>query len=884
MSESDSLLQKSSQQALLPQDSFVKEAQAYIQSRFPLLQRLLLSNKPDVEPTRLPPVVGLVAAILSSTDRPCCMVFPDHRDVALAVSTLHAVSCLARDAPDILRAYASVSFEVRPGEEPVRVLVHPSGLVYEYGGFFCPEFFRLKVLGRNEARSLPVKEVARLERTLKRSPKGRLNSDLGQPQPTVLGTLVGIRGIVNRNFLRNYVAVLGTKKQLKDCLQAWQIAVEGHDLSGALGDEIPYGELDEEGGLSFFDKYIVSGEPLVAIASSPSDLAAFCAKRPQSSVAIIVDDIERLARNLQAYDTIAYQQRVVILADDSQHEAVRILRERGCTVWQLSPEDVLMGSGPCAAAGPLNVLLTKAATKRNLDVAPFVCACDALDKAGADLIDASRAHSADNDNATVRALFNMLFGTLMLCAEHLGSERDSFLDKVGKRLKEARLLVERARIWISPDTVSRIDTAITRLDCAAKELSAAPITPKGQALLDCLSHYGTSSPAAAVVTRSEAQRDAVQTWLAGQGRIVPVDRVNEVPCDSKFEQLVVVSWLGARRFDRLLRLYATSRLKVLAYSFEQGWLGNYKRWFDQAASAGLSVRRKSILIGMQQGDDSADEPSSQSLVSTGPSNLPEERFHGQRKTVYGGVASTSSGLDETIEAHYVDFTGPTFAYITEGHELPVVNDCVSGELGAAGNVPFRPISELKVRDFVLFRRTGDSDIIRFMVEDEIGRENYEKLRTTATRWKCALKLLGSDPQEVWEKLRQYNFVRQIQTVRSWLHNKEIIAPKNFEDIRIIAQASGDQDLLDNLEVIKQAISEINGHHVKAGRRLTAELLRELPKRLDVVASRETEVDLGFGKVWIVRVEEIDMGLTPVNYTVVNRLLWDAECVVERITG
>ena|GEM_PF-2691341 len=884
MSVREFSLPESLQQPVAPQASFLEEAKAAIESRLPLLKRLLLSNRADVAPVRLPAITGLVAAILDSTDRPCCLVVPDHQGMALAVSALVSVSRLERAVPEILRAYASVSFQARPGEQPARVLVHPSGLVYEYAGFFSPEHFRLKVVDRNEWRSLPVHQVARLERTLKKRPKGYGNSDLGRPQPTVLGTLVGIPGTVNRNFLRNYVAVLSTKKHLKDCLQAWTIAMEGHTLAGTLGEEIPCGELDEDGGLSFFDKYIASGEPPVAVASSPDDLAAFCAARTPLSVAVIVDDVERLARNLQAYDTIADRQRVVILADDSQHEAVGVLRERGCTVWHLSPEEVLMGSGPGAAAGPLNVLLTKASNMRDLVVAPSACACDVLDEAAADLAGAARAIPADNDNATVRDLFLTLFGTLMLCAEHLGSEGDSFLGEIRKRLIDAKSLLKRAEIWIAPEIVSEIDSVITRLGCAAKELSVNPITPKGQVLLDCLGPPGTSPLPAAVVTRSEARRDAVQKWLAGQGRRIPVYRVNEVPGDSQFERLVVVSWPSARRFDRLLRLYATQRLQVLAYSFERMWLRDYKKRYDQAAPAGLSTRKKSILLGLHQGVDGADEPLPPPPPPTGPFDLPEERFLTRRKTVAAGIAAAGNGPEKPIEAHYVDFAGPTFAYLTEGHELPVVNDYVAGEHGTAGKVPFRPIEELKVGDFVLFRGTGDSDIIRFMVEDEIGADAYQKLRATATRWKSALQKIGSDPQEAWEKLRQLGFSRHLQTVRAWLCNRHMIAPKNPEDIRTIARASGDQDLLDVLPKIEQAISEINGHHIKAGKRLTSELLKELPKRLDVIASGETEVDLGFGKVWIVRIEEIDGGLTPVNYTIVNRLLWDAEYVVQGVAG
>jgi hypothetical protein len=869
-----------------PRASFLEEAQVAIESRLPLLKRLMLSDQAGVAPARLPPITGLVATILDCTDRPCCLVVPDHHGVALAVGTLVAVSQLQRAVPEILRAYANISFQAGPEKEAARVLVHPSGLVYEYSGFFCPEQFKLKVVGRNEWRSLPVHEVARLERTSRKMPKGYGNSDLGRPQPTVLGTLIGIPGTVNRNFLRNYVAVLGSKKLLRDQLQSWIIALaDAAGLSGALGTEIPFGEVDEDGALSFFDTYIASGEPPVAVASSPDHLAAFCAARPQFTAAVIVDDIERLARSLQSYDRIADRQRVVVLADDSQHEAVDILRERGCIVWHLSPEEVLVGAADKPDAGLLKSLLAKASNMRDLVVASSPCGDALLDEAAAELSGAARAIPADNDNSSVRDLFLTLFGTLMLCAEYLGSAGDTFLGDIKNRLNQAEALLRRAGMWIAPGLSAELRAVITKLNRAATELSEDTVSPKGQVLLDSLVRGSTSGLPTAVVTRSEARRGAVQKWLADQGHQIPVYRVTEVPTDRQFEQLFVVSWPSARRFDRLLRLYTTQKLQVLAYSFERMWLKDYSNRYARVARTELTTKRKASLLGLPQAADMPEDSQPAAPVADGRGlfDIPEERFLIRRKSVAATTVSGTGAPEELMDAYYVDFAGPTFAYITESHDLPVVNDYVTDGKSAVAKVPFRSIEDLKVGDFILFRGTGDSDIIRFMVEDEIGVEAYRKLRTLATRWKVSLRRIGSDPAAVWEKLRQFAFSRHPQTVRSWLVDQQKIAPKNISDIRTIALASDDQELLNMLPSVEIAISEINGHHIRAGKRLTSELLKELPKRLDVLAAGETEIDLGFGKVWIVRVEEIDEATSQVNYTLVNRLLWDSNYTLHEIS-
>jgi len=176
-------------------------------AKLPLLGILQFSDRPDSPATYLPNFIGLIAAILESAERPCCIVLPDFKGVSIAVSALVAISRLREDFPTILREHADASFRERVDH----VIVHPCGLIYRYDGFFNEKLFRLKVLDRNESRSLPVTEIARLEKTTRKRPKGYLTSDLDQAQVTILGSLLGIKASVNRNLLRNRVLLLALK-------------------------------------------------------------------------------------------------------------------------------------------------------------------------------------------------------------------------------------------------------------------------------------------------------------------------------------------------------------------------------------------------------------------------------------------------------------------------------------------------------------------------------------------------------------------------------------------------------------------------------------------------------------------------------------------------
>ena len=69
--------------------------------------------------------------------------------------------------------------------------------------------------------------------------------------------------------------------------------------------------------------------------------------------------------------------------------------------------------------------------------------------------------------------------------------------------------------------------------------------------------------------------------------------------------------------------------------------------------------------------------------------------------------------------------------------------------------------------------------------------------------------------------------------------------------------------------------EITSLHIRAGHRLTELLLKDLPKKISMLGQGETQVDLGVGKVWVVRIEEIDRTSSAQRRSQVDRLLWDS---------
>jgi hypothetical protein len=273
----------------------------------------------------------------------------------------------------------------------------------------------------------------------------------------------------------------------------------------------------------------------------------------------------------------------------------------------------------------------------------------------------------------------------------------------------------------------------------------------------------------------------------------------------------------------------------------------------------------------EDGDEAESKGLKDDLVKF---DLPAERFLTRRKFGLADERAAEGEQDEFVDACYVDFAGPTFTHLTDGHELPVLNAFISGEQANPGKVPLRSVKDLKEGDYVMFRESGDSDIIRFLAEDEIGKEKYQQLRLIAGRWRTTLQKLGKDPREVLESLRSFGFSRHLQTLRAWLADENTICPQDITDVRIIAGAARDKALFASLPELESARDEIMSLHIRAGYRLTELLLKELPKKIGLLSQAETELDLGVGKVWVVHIEEVDRSPSTQRRSQVNRLLWD----------
>lgn len=867
----------------------MKELIDHLEERYPLLASLHIAGKYQSSRESLPGFLGLLLAAAESPDRrSCCFVFPDSSRIACTAATLFALSKLTHEFDDLVREYAQRKFEV--GQ---RVLVRPTGHVYEYAGVWnrqdgYPERFKLKVLGKREARSFWVSEILRLEPTARKTPKGQSNTQLGHPGQSELDALLGIASGGNKSLFKNQIVYLTSRTKFETfsettALQRAQNGVEsGESKSGWLHETLPWGSVNEDGGLISSNQYQIEGEPLLAVTHSVENVAEASALADPFSRVIFADSPDRLTRNLQAFDEITDSQKLIVVTDHENDENLSVLEDRGCRTWRVSPEEIHLGRNAThhTKAVLFNRTFNAADNYQNLKLDSQVCRNEQLERAADSLQQASRyVDLLEGDEETKKCLtglFHLLFSFSDRCAPPEVQEANEFLD----RLNTLERHVERRAIWVPAEVTGHLRNACLELrEIVATDMADSWIgQAKGEALLESLKESQAPGQKAIIVTRYPDNVEATRRWLRRKGTDIPVVWYRHFPETETYDIIIVISWLNAERFGKLVRRYAAPHVRLLSYPFEQRWLRQFDSRFSQNNASGQPDKaERSKLLGLPEDllpsrlghAPVQPQPGVQGSDPVSIFDL-ENRIMRRRK----GSPPAAGASHDTSPARYVGFVGDAYAYLTENYEVPMVTDMIREDALSSSSMPVLTVNRLQTGDLLLFRAGSDRNVVRLFAEEMMGLDLYAEQRVLATSWRRALLSLGGSAREVHRHLRSYGLRRTEVTVRSWLRNASIIGPMDKGDLEIIARAVGQERLPGQSAEIREAIENIWDIHRRAGYRIRSWLLAELAEKRDLIAYGEASVDLDFGRFWVVEVEETGRELEQYPVGQINRLLWE----------
>lgn len=827
-----------------------------------------------VLPERIPWFFGFIlAAAVKPSPGACCFVLEKTQGTTAVAALLAALVRLQHDFPSQVKHYAEVALQ-----RGQRVKVRPSNFVYEYEGLWedLPGFFKLKLIGENSWRSFPLTDILRLEPTDRIKPKGVGSSDLGTFEPSPLDHLLDLTTCGNNSIVCNTVLVNMTQARFARVLDSIALTPKHTKQHSQLSHFLPWGSIGHDGILKPNDPYQVTGEPLIATTNVLEDLALATSLSEIASKVVFIDGARRLARDLQAFDDITDRQRTVVLASPDENEELNLLNNRGCPIWHMSADEVLIGEAYTngrARQSLVGATIRAAKIRKRFNLKKIDCRDDLLEAVAASLAHAAEIIKGKEETTEADAILARLFRILLECSECcFGVGEDTVSD-----LRSVQgYMVQHAK-WLGKEIADIFEDAINKLDQAIPRDFGRQ---KAEALLNTITEQDIRW---AILTRSSRVAERLREEEDILGHDLPILPVSTVSPNHEYRGIILLAWPNARRFTRLKNLSVTAEIRILTYPFESAWLLHHQkqehawRWSNRigedTCSSILGIDRH-LLSGLDV-TKSEEKPRYPRETSLDLPALELEKRVMQRQNVQPPTATDD---EDSREARLVQFFGGCHALLTEWAELPVLNDLIDSGKGERVKLTSATASRLSTNDFVLFRDSGDKEFLRLIAEEILGEEEYRSTRDLAERWKSALRRFQASlaPAELQQKLANHGIKRTLSTIVGWLDNPDRIGPRNHDDIEIIAKITADTELLSSKDEVKSAISRIRGAHLAAGMQLTKLILGELHGKLNELDDQPTLLDLDYGHAWVVQIESVH--IEKQNYPVgqVNRLLWSAD--------
>ncbi len=847
--------------------------------RFPLLEKIVGEFGDDGPREQVPWFFGfLLAAANNPNPGGCCFVLDISSGTTAIAALLTALSRLKADFPGLVEDYARHAFT--PGE---RVRVLPSDAVFEYDGIWSefPGYFKLRLIGAETAsfRSFPLVDVLRLEPTDRLRPRGTGASNLGQRASGPLDRLLDFNSCGNNSIIRNVVLCHMPRAQFARTIDTITLAPTHARTFERLSRFVSWGSIGPDGLLYANDSYQTVGEPLVAVSGTPEDIAHNCRASPANTKVVFADGPQRFARDLQAYDDIVEKQRLILLASPTDIDDIQTLKDRGCTIWRMTPGEILLGeNSPRTRSRKSLVGRTVRAgdVRQRTAVTAIDCEDEKIEAIARALEGASASLDENDQTVELEEALALLFGVLFECSECCFGPPETAIESI----ESARSAINRNARWLRLDIAANLTEAIDGLRSLIKGGSDRS---KASALVNLLADRMLDNGECwAVIGRSSRTAACLVQGLKDCGLDPVVTAISSVTYEREYNGIVLAGWPNDSRFRRLLELAAAPEVVVLTYHFEKKWYERYRikaRQRDCSDILTADQRAQIVQIppsrfnGQQYQGPFAGAEQPAAAEPEAPVFQFEARIARRHASFPVLLPDSSHDLRPT---HLVRFAGGCHAFLTEWAELSVLNDMIEHGESEGAKIGRKTVVKFVPGDFLLFRAAGDKEFIRLIAEEMIGSEEYGRQRKIAERWKTALHALGTSPAVVQRRLADFGLDRTSVTVGNWLADPDTIGPGTDADVEVIARAAGDKDLLASLQQVIDAISTIRSAHLSAGMHLTKLILGELRGRIRDIRDEPTLLDLGYGEAWVVQVESVEA--EPINWPAnkTNRLLWDTE--------
>ena len=650
-------------------------------------------------------------------------------------------------------------------------------------------------------------------------------------------------------------SVTGAKGQLSKC------RIDGKKVT----DVFYIGQADYEGTISNVSPGQMSGIPAIVFAS---DLYAISAaaddNNPIQSIIIDGSNSNVLVDQLDVLDElIQLNIPIVCITDAANSFELTHLAARGFNVWRWdknSITDQLYDVVPLSSDKKIKNCATQTVIYLKSDGGDISIAMKLL---------ASHRKEMEGQSPQMIKVFerlnNLTFSALRTTipvSETDGNIADKILD-------ECQSVINAEKIYLSESAVKDYRTIIASLK---KVYSYGYVFKKEEMLQGFLEEHKSENIILIIPERGPKNQiqDYWTSWclrhhIKGHVRILFPAEYYAWPAGES-DITVICGWLKRAVMRKIIYGFNTGTYVVLLYDYENRWK-NYdsNRWtkvFDNSDNKSIiekSFATDKIPVSTVQYDktdsivvaqETSDELGEIELI------LKENKY---RQYVNGDGHSGS----DIVAAVPVSFVGGYLAFYRIGHKVVSATKII---LSDADKIETKLPSELRVGDFIVVRES-DKDIVREIADVILENSGKSNLRILASKWREALEieLLFCSVDDFCEKVKAAGCSKGISTIKRWIEDEEVIAPRSKEDLQILADITENETLIELLDSIYEAAQEVRNAHILAGRKLSEQLkltLAQELKNFDDIDPfnfwKPIDIDIeGIGNVKVLKI--IDLG-------------------------
>lgn len=408
-------------------------------------------------------------------------------------------------------------------------------------------------------------------------------------------------------------------------------------------------------------------------------------------------------------------------------------------------------------------------------------------------------------------------------------------DEANRTLDDCLLTIHGEYAYITEATANDYQTIIK---CLRKVYSQGYVFKKNEMLQKYLSEHNSESVYLVVPEKSSRTQiqDYWTTWcinnsISGSVKVLyPSEYYMLSLGDVKIT--FICGWLKRAIMRKIIFSFNTANYIVFLYDYENRWQKHdTKRWEKALDSSGnKSIIEKSFstdqtMISNVRYDKKTYTPEMPDF----PDELGEIelilRENKYRQYTQNGNRS-GSGI---VNAIPVNFVGGYLSFYRTGHSIISATKII---LSDAEKIEMVFPSDLHVGDFIVVRES-DKDLVKDLADIILKNSGKEHLREIASKWREALKieLLFCTVEEFCEKMQEAGCDKGLATIRRWIEDDDVIAPRSKKDLQILAKLTENETLIEMLDSIYEAAQEVRSAHVLAGRKLSEQLRMTLAREL-----------------------------------------------------